>query len=346
MKDLEIILKNIKKKELLPVYFLHGEEPYYIDAAVKSFENDLLQEDEKAFGQTVLYGRDTSLHEVLSLAKQIPMFGDISLIIIKEAQDLNFKSDAEGKALLDYLENPVGSTVLVFAHKFKKLIGTSRLAKALAKHQFLFESSAVKDYQIAQWIENQCAKLKMMTAPDIAGLLAEYLGNDLSRIDNELNKLKIILKDDQILDAKMVETHVGISKEFNVFELQKALAEKNAEAAFRIAHFMGKNPKNNPFVLTVGRLYEFFSGLILYHTMQDRSPQALAAELKINPYFLKDFANSARLYPLKQATRIISVLREIDLKNKGLGTNQTEESDLLKEMVYKIVNIDRYKVKI
>ena len=156
----------------------------------------------------------------------------------------------------------------------------------------------------------------------------------------------MVMKEGQELDEKLVETHIGISKDFNVFELQKALGNKNQAAALRIAFFMGKSPKTNPFPMIIGNLYNYFSNIIIYHTMHGQSPQAMAAAMNVNPYFIKDFAESARFYPLKHATRIISLLREADLKNKGLGANQTDDAELLRELTYKILNVDRLKVSV
>jgi DNA polymerase-3 subunit delta len=309
---------------------------------VKALENDVLTEDEKAFNQTVVYGKDTNYNEILSLAKQYPMMGDKQLIIVKEAQDLKF-NDEETKILEKYVENPVESTILVFAHKHKKVDSRKKVFKTLDKAKMLFHSEPVKDYNLAKWIDDEARNLQIKLAPGISQLLADYLGNDLSRIANELNKMKLVLKDGEVLDGKLVETHIGISKEFNVFELQKALGKKDANTAFKIAYYMGKNPKTNPIVMTIGNLYNFFSNVVLYHTVSHQSPPTIASELGINPYFVKDYAEAARLYPLKFATRIISVLREIDLKSKGLGAVNMDEGELLKEMVYKIINIDKVK---
>lgn len=342
MKELELIFKNIKNKEFLPIYFFHGEEAYYIDIAVKALENDVLTEDEKAFNQTVVYGKDTNYNEILALAKQYPMMGDKQLIIVKEAQDLKLNEE-ETKILEKYVENPVESTILVFAHKHKKVDSRKKVFKTLDKGKMLFHSESVKDYNLAKWIDDEARNLQIKLAPGISQLLADYLGNDLSRIANELNKMKLVLKDGEVLDGKLVETHIGISKEFNVFELQKALGKKDANTAFKIAYYMGKNPKTNPIVMTIGNLYNFFSNVVLYHTVSHQSPPTIASELGINPYFVKDYAEAARLYPLKFATRIISVLREIDLKSKGLGAVNMDEGELLKEMVYKIINIDKVK---
>ncbi|CAA7390209.1 DNA polymerase III subunit delta [Chryseobacterium fistulae] len=345
MKELDLILKNIKNKEVLPIYFFHGEEAYFIDVVVKAFEHDLLNEDEKAFNQTVVYGKDTSYPEILSLARQFPMMGDKQLIIVKEAQDLKLNEE-ENRILEVYVENPVPSTVLVFAHKHKKLDSRKKATKALDKANALFLSESIRENNLPKWIADECNKLKIKTAPNISHLLAEYLGNDLSRIANELNKLKIILKENEILDGTIIENHIGISKEYNIFELQKALGTKNANAAFKIAYFMGKNPKNNPFVMMLASLYNYFSNVIIYNTMAGQPPQSIASQMGINPYFIKDYAESARLYPLKHATRVISVLREFDMKGKGLGAVNMSEEELIKELVYKIIHIDKIKMKV
>ncbi|MCU7613443.1 DNA polymerase III subunit delta [Chryseobacterium sp. GMJ5] len=345
MKELDLILKNIKNKEVLPIYFFHGDEPYFIDVAVKALEHNFLEEDEKAFNQTVTYGKDTSYQEILSLARQFPMMGDKQVIIVKEAQDLKL-SEAESKALEMYVDNPVPSTVLVFAHKHKKLDSRKKVTKSLDKINALFLSETIRETHLPKWIADECIKLNIKTAPNISHLLAEYLGNDLSRIANELGKLKMILKDGEILDGTHIENHIGISKEYNVFELQKALGTKNVNAAYKIAHYMGKNPKNNPFVMMLSSLYNYFSNVIMYQTMIGQSPQTIASQMGVNPYFLKDYAESARLYPLKHSTRVISILREFDMKGKGLGAVNMSEAELIKELVYKIINVDQVKMKV
>lgn len=345
MKELDTILKNIKNKEVLPIYFFHGEEPYFIDLAVKALEHDFLSEDEKAFNQTVIYGKDTGYPEILSLARQFPMMGDKQVVIVKEAQDLKL-NESESKTLEAYVENPVPSTVLVFAHKHKKLDSRKKVTKSLEKAGALFLSESVRENNLPKWIADECGRLGIKTAPNMSHLLAEYLGNDLSRIANELNKLKMILKQGEVLDGTLIENHIGISKEYNVFELQKALGTKNANAAFKIAHYMGKNPKNNPFVMLLSSLYNYFSNVIMYHTMAGQPPQVVASQMGVNPYFVKDYAESARLYPLKHATRIISILREFDMKGKGLGAVNMNEAELIKELVYKIIHVDKIKMKV
>ena len=203
MKELDLILKNIKNKEFLPIYFFHGEEPYFMDVAVKSFENDVLEEDEKAFNQTVVYGKDTTFSDVLSLARQFPMMGDKQVIILKEAQEIRM-TEKEAEALKFYAENPVESTLLVIAHKYKKVDSRKSFAKILSKNKMLFLSDKIKDYDVAKWIQGEMLNLKLKSQPNIPTLLSEYLGTDLSRISNELQKLKIILKDGEIIDEKLI----------------------------------------------------------------------------------------------------------------------------------------------
>lgn len=345
MKELDLILKNIKNKEFLPIYFFHGEEPYFMDVALKAFENEVLEEDEKAFNQTVVYGKDTTFSEVLSLARQFPMMGDKQVIIVKEAQDI-ILTEAESAALKQYVDNPIESTLLVIAYKYKKVDSRKAFIKTLSQKKMLFLSEKVKEYNVPKWIENEIRNLGIKAQPNIPPLLSQYLGTDLSRISNELQKLKMILKEGEVLDAKIIETNIGISKDFNVFELIKALGKKDEVNAFKIAHFIGKSPKANPFVVTTGNLYTFFSNLIIFHTMVGQSPQNQATAMGINPYFLKDYAEAARFYNLKNCTRAISILREIDMKSKGLGAINMTDGELLKEMVYKILHIDQYKVKL
>ncbi len=344
MKELNLILKNIKNKEFLPIYFFHGEEPYFIDVALKAFENEVLSEDEKAFNQTVVYGKDTTFSDVLSLARQFPMMGDRQVIIVKEAQEI-ILTEADSNALKLYAENPVESTLLVIGYKYKKIDLRKSFLKILKEKKMLFLSEKIKDYQISKWIETELVTLRLKTKPNIPALLSQYLGSDLSRISNELAKLKMILNGGEVLDEKIIETHIGISKDFNVFELIKALGSKDATAAFRIAHYIGKSPKSNPFVMMMGNLYNFFSNLIIYHTMSGQSPQNMASVMGVNPYFISQFGEASRLYNLKNCTRIISILREIDLKNKGLGAVNMTEAELLKELVFKILHVDQYKVK-
>jgi len=344
MKDLENILKNIKNKVFQPIYFFHGEEPYFMDIVVKYFEDFALTDDEKAFNQIVIYGKDTSYEEIFALARQYPMIGERQLIVVKEAQNLKMSDGASG--LLKYVENPVESTVLVIAHKYKKIDSRKKFAKLLNKKSFLHYSEPIKDYQLADWIQKQIGNFGIKSESSIPYLLAEYLGNDLSRIHRELSKLKLILKENEELSPRIIELHIGISKDYNVFELQKAIGAKDAEKSMKIAFYMGKNMKTNPFIMIIGNLFNFFSNLLLFHSMKGESPANIATAMGINPYFLKDYEYSAKFYSLKHTTRAISILREMDIKSKGIGSQNVDDSQLLIETVYKILNIDQIKVNI
>lgn len=345
MKELDLVLKSIKNKAFLPIYFFSGEEPFFIDVAVKSFENDVLEEDEKAFNQTVVYGKDTTFSEVLALARQFPMMGDKQVIIVKEAQDI-LLNEKESDALKSYCENPVDSTLLVIAYKYKKVDARKSFVKTLKKNNMFFESKKIWEDQVPQWIEGEIKKLGLKSKPNIPLMLAEYLGTDLSRISNELNKLKMILKEGEELDEKVIETNIGISKEFNVFELIKALGRKDVHRAIRVAHFIGKAPKQNPFPMIMGAMYGFFSNLIIFQATKGQNPKLIQEELKLNYYQYKDIAEAQKNYSLKHSTRILSILREIDLKNKGLGAVNTDDSELLMELTYKILTINQLQVKV
>ena len=291
----------------------------------------------------MVYGKDTNFSEVLSLARQFPMMGDKQVIILKEAQEIKM-TDKEAKALLQYAENPVESTLLVIAYKYKKVDARKAFAKALTKGKMLFHSEKMKDYDVPKWIDQELRTLGLKAKPNIPVLLSQYLGTDLSRINNELQKLKMILKSDENLDEKAIEKHIGISKDFNVFELIKALGKKDEVNSFKIAHYMGKS-KATSLIMAMGSLYNFFSNLIIFHTMKGDSPQNQASVMGLNPYFLKEYAEAARCYNLKHCTRCISILREIDLKSKGLGAINMTDGELLREMVFKILRVDQYKVK-
>ncbi len=341
MKELDLLLKNIKNKELLPIYFFHGKEPYFIDLALSALESEVLSEDEKAFGQTVLYGKETTVPQIIAYAQQFPMMGEINLILVKEAQDLRFDEKALD-ILASYAQAPVPSTVLAFAHK-GKMDERKKFMKKLKAQSMTFVSEPVADYQLAQWISKRCSALGITVEPSIPGLLAEHLGNDLSRISTELAKLQLILKPGQVLDGKLVEIHIGISKEFNIFELQKALGQKKNDQAMRIAFFMGKTTKS--LGGSTALLYKYFCNIIFFHTMKGVSQPDLVKAMELgHPFFINEVREAAQCYSLKNATRVISILREFNMKERGVGSSAVSSGDLLTEMVYKILNVDKVKV--
>lgn len=343
MKELEIFVKNIKNKQFLPIYFFCGEQEFFIDKAVELFENNLLTEEEKAFNQIIIYGKDSSFSEVVLHAQQFPMMGGLQVIIVKEAQNLDLKREEDKLKIERYINNPNPSTVLVFAHKHATLNKNSKLYKELNAHQFLFEFPKFKDYQIEPWISNYCKTQKIAVEAKVPELLAAYLGNNLRRIANELTKLKINLKEGEVIDEKMIETFVGISKDYNVFSLTEALKSKNETTAYNIVHFMAKNPNDNPMVFIVSQLFQFFNKTLLYHCLQNQNPNDIAKQLGINPFFIKDYRLSAQNYNLKNLTQIISAIRTADLQSKGLGVKLYNYKESLLELCYKIIHINEIK---
>lgn len=334
MDEVIQITKDIKAGNIKPIYFFMGEEPYYIDKLTEFIEDNVLTEDEKGFNQMVLYGRDTSVEEVVSNAKRYPMMAERQVVIVKEAQELSRTIEK----LVAYVENPQPTTVLVFAFKYKTLDKRKKVTKLLAKQGVVFESKKLYENQVGDWIKRVLSGQGYGIEPKAAAMLVEFLGTDLSKISNELDKLKIILPKGHSITPNDIEENIGISKDFNVFELRKAIGEKNQLKAYQIAEYFAQNPKDNPLVLTTGLIFGFFSQLLQYHGLKDKSKQNVASTLRINPFFVSDYDVAFRNYPMKKVSAIVAKLREIDVKSKGVGANAIPQHDLLKEMLYTIFN--------
>lgn len=327
------ITKDIKAGNVKPIYFFMGEEPYYIDKLTEFIEDNILTEDEKGFNQMVLYGRDTTVEEVVSNAKRFPMMADKQVVIVKEAQELSRTIDK----LEAYAENPQPSTVLVFAYKYKTLDKRKKVTKILEKNGLVFESKKLYENQVGDWLKRVLKGHEYSIDPKAAAMLIEFLGTDLSKISNEIDKLKIILPKGHTISPKDIEENIGISKDFNVFELRKAIGERDQLKAYKIIDYFAKNPKDNPLVVTNGLVFSFFLQLLQYHGLKDKSKANVAKVLKINPYFVGDYEVAFRNYPMKKVSAIVNTLREIDVKSKGVGSNSTD-FDLMKEMLVKIFN--------
>lgn len=325
------IVNDIKAGNIRPLYFLMGEEPYYIDRIADYIESKLLSEEEKGFNQTVLYGRDVSIEDIISTAKRYPMMAERQVVIVKEAQDLSKNIDK----LESYAENPMPSTVLVFCYKYKTLDKRKKVTKLIEKHGLVFESAKLKDYQISPWIERVLKGKNYGIEPKAAVLLAEFLGTDLSKISNELDKLQILLPKGTTITTKHIEDNIGFSKDFNVFELRKAIGERNQLKAYQIAKYFAENPKDNPMVVTTSLVFSFFSQLLQYHGLRDKSPKNAAATLKVSPYFIKDYETAARNYPMKKVSAVVAALRDTDVRSKGVGASLGND-DLLREMLVRI----------
>ena len=329
MDEVVKIVNDIKAGKIWPIYFLMGEEPYYIDKLSDYIEQNILSEEEKSFNQTVLYGRDVTVEDIISAAKRYPMMAERQVIIVKEAQDLTKTIDK----FESYSENPMPSTVLVICYKYKTLDKRKKVTKNLSKNGLVYESKKLYDNQVGEWIKRVLQGKNYTIEPKASAMLVEFLGTDLSKINNELEKLQIILPKGSLITARDIEENIGFSKDFNVFELRKAIGDRNQFKAYQIAQYFADNPKDNPMVVTTSLVFSFFVNLLLYHGLKDKNPKNVAAVLKVNPYFLKDYDVALKNYPMKKVSAIVATLRIIDVKSKGVGANGLPNGDLLKEML-------------
>ncbi|QOD61604.1 DNA polymerase III subunit delta [Polaribacter haliotis] len=333
MNEINAIVSDIKKGNIKPIYFLMGDEPYYIDKISDFIEDTVLDEAEKGFNQQVMYGRDASIEDIVSSAKRYPMMAERQVLIVKEAQDLSRTIEK----LVSYAENPQPTTVLVINYKYKKLDKRKKLHKVIAKSGLVFESKKMYENQVSDWIRRVLSGKKYQIEPKASLMLVEFLGTDLNKISNELDKLMLILPKETIISDKHIEENIGISKDFNNFELRKAVGEKNIVKANRIINYFAENPKNNPLVMTISLLNSFFTQLLMFHGLKDKSKSSVAKTLGVNPYFVDEYFVAGRNYPMRKVAQVIAFLRDADVKSKGVGAKQTNE-DILKELLFKILH--------
>ena len=327
------ILSEIHKKQFAPVYFLTGDEPYFIDMISDNIENEALDEADRAFNQIVVYGRDVDVETIANHARSFPMMGDRMVVIVKEAQDVKNLENFE-----PYLDTIPDTTLLVFAYKYKKFDKRKALAKKIDKMGIWFESKALRDYNIPGWIQGYLKGEGYSITPKATQMLADYLGTDLHKIANEIKKLTITLPKNKSIDDADVERNIGISKDYNVFELQNAIGSRDVLKANRIVNYFGDNGKDNPLLVTAINLYSFFAKVMKLHCAQDKSQSNLATVLGVNPFFVKDYQLAARNYPPQICIRNISILREYDLKSKGYESGDVNEKDLYREMIFKLMH--------
>ncbi|MFZ4785637.1 MAG: DNA polymerase III subunit delta [Flavobacteriales bacterium] len=348
------IIRDIEMRNFKPIYFLMGEEPYFIDQIVEKIENSVLDEASKAFGQTIVYGRDVALDQVVSLAKGFPMMGDLQVVIVKEAQDLkelkrgaksddddddDAPSDPSKNPLASfeaYVANPSPTTLLVFAMKNKKLDKRLKLYKSLEKIGVIFDSEKIKDYKMAEWIKSYAKAAGFGMDDKVSELLSEYLGNDLSKVVNEISKLAIILPKGTHITAHHIEENIGISKDFNVWELQKSLGTKDVLKANRIIHYFENNPKSNPIQMVLPSLYNYFCKLAIYIALDDKSKAASA--MGVSPYAINDYKDASKKYDARKVERIIGYLRQADRQSKGGDGTRLDVGDIYRELIYKTLH--------
>ena len=328
------IIEQIDEKNYSPVYFLHGEEPYFIDMIREKVENDILTPDQKEFNQFVYYGSDTNMREVLTVAKEFPMFSDYRVVVVKEAQDLKDIS-----LLSNYLEEPQTKTILLLAY-MKKVDARLGVVKKLPKVGTIFESKALYDNQVPSFISSQFQQIKRKIDPAATQLMAEFLGTDLHKIVNEIKKILVSVPADAVITQDMVKQYVGISKQYNVFEFKDALLTRNVLKANRIARFFADNPKQNPIQPILSLLFNTFSTLMLYYYVKDKSDTySVSKELGVNPYVVrKDYEPASKVYNGWQTMRIIHEIRLADAASKGIDNASANEGDLLTELTYHILH--------
>lgn len=333
------VLSDLKSKKYAPVYFLQGEETYYIDLISDYIENTVLNETEKGFNQTILYGRDVAMNVILTNAKRFPMMSERQVVIVKEAQNISDINKEQGqKLLLGYLANPVPSTILVFCYKNKSLDKRKALGKNIDKQAILVSTKKLYDNQVPAWVDGYIKSKKFGINTKSTQMLADAIGNDLERLANEIDKMLINFKEPVQIDEEIVNKYVGISKDYNVFELQKALIFKDVLKANKIVKYFEANPKKNPIIPVISVLFSFYSKLLMAHHSKDKSERNIASVLKINPYFAKDYMAALNKYSLIQVINNIRHIKEADLKSKGVNNPSTSDGQLLRELVFKLLH--------
>jgi DNA polymerase III subunit delta len=333
--DYKEIITSIKQRQFKPVYFFHGDEAYFIDALTDVIENGVLNEGEKSFNQTILYGKDVDAQTVADNARRYPMMSEFQVIILKEAQDM--KTLAQ---LQSYIEKPLNSTVLCIAHKHKKLDMRTAFAKAINKNAVVFESKSLYENQVPDFIRNWLKDNKLQIETPALDLMIEYLGTDLGKVINELEKLKLNVKVGGSINAEHIEKFIGISREYNVFELQKALAQRNVLQANRIINYFTENPKDAPFVMLVGNLFNYFSKVYQLAFLSNMNPMEQVKTLGLrSEWFLNEYKMALKNYPRSHSERIINLLKEYDLKSKGVNADNVAEGSLMKELIFKILHV-------
>ncbi len=327
----QLIIKDIAKGSYSPIYFLHGQEPYFIDLIEKFATSNIISEAAKDFDQTIIYGRDTELQTVINSAKRFPMMGSHQVISVREAQ--NFKNFEE---LINYAKKPQKQTILIFSHKGKKL--DARVMKKLNQNVEFFESKKLYDNQVPGWILNQVKSEHLKISEKSAAILSEFLGNDLAKVSNEIKKLAISLPKNSKITPEIIEKNIGISKDYNIFELSTAIANRDILKANRIVNHFSANEKNYPLVVTLSSFYRLFSKIMGCYFTPSNQPDVIAKTIGVNSYFVKDYINGKRNYTKRQVFTIFKHLSDYDLKSKGYGNTSTSDGELLKELVFKILH--------
>lgn len=329
------ILADLRNKHYKPVYYLMGEEAYYIDLIADFIEENVLTEAEKGFNQTIMYGADVDIATIINSAKRYPMMSDYQVIIVREAQAVKNMDE-----LVYYLQKPLNSTILVLCHKHGILDRRKKLAAEIQKVGVLFESKRLRDYQLPDFILNYLRQQKVDIEAKAAEMMADFVGTDLSRMVGELEKLIITLpKGQRRITPLQIEQNIGISKDYNNFELRNAIIQKDVEKANKIVKYFAENPKTNPIQLTLVVLFNFFSNLMLAYYAPVKTEEGVAAQLGLrSSWQAKDYVAAMRMYSGIKVMQIISDIRMFDARSKGVDNSSVSDADLLKELVYRILH--------
>ena len=339
MKEAIDILKQLSNKNYQPVYFLQGEESYFIDEISDWIEKNVLSEADKGFNQTILYGKEVDINIILQNARRFPMMSEKQVVIVKEAQEIKDLGKESGQeALLKYIENPLTSTILVFAHKHKKIDGRIALGKMLAKKTIFLTTKRLYDNQVPDWINTFVQSKGYKINAKASNLVASSVGTNLGNVANELSKIFINLKNGEEINELHVEKNIGVSKDYNVFELNNAILTKDILKANKIIQYFDKNQKSGPLVVVVSNIFNTFCKLLLVHQTADKSDANLASKLGVVPFFVKDYKNAASKYSLSACVKIISYIREADAKSKGVNTGNATDFEISKELIFKILH--------
>ena len=326
------IISDWQKKLFKPVYWLEGEEDYFIDEVVAYAENHILTEAESGFNLTVFYGRDADWTAVINACRRYPMFAERQVVLLKEAQQMRDIDKLEA-----YIEHPQPSTVFVVSYKEKKVDGRSRLAKVLKEKGELLTTKKLYDNQLPEWAMEVIRRKGFTITPKGLNLLVEHIGNDLARIASEIDKLSVNIGQSREITEEDIENYVGISKEYNVFELQNALARKDLAGCIRIIQYFDANPKAGPIQMVLPALYNFFSKVYQMFSLSGAADKEVAVALGVNPFFLKDYRGAARAYGYEGVERVLLLLHQYNLKSLGVGAIGVGDASLMKEMVYRMV---------
>ena len=331
--DHKLLLKEIRNKKFEKIYFLHGEEPYFIDVLTKAIQDNALEESERDFNQSILYGKDAEVLSLISELKSYPMMAERRLVILKEAQ--YFKAIEQ---LESYLENPANSTIFVICYKYKTFDARKKTLKNALKNGVVFKSEKVKEYQLAEWIQQYMKTTGYELTSKACMLLIESLGNDLGRIVKELEKLAVLIEIGTIINENHIEENIGISKDYNVFELTNAVANKDNLKALKIVDYFDHNPKAADLVFVISNLFKFFSQIMRIHFLPNKSREAVAQALGVHPFVAGELTNAKNKYDPRKIAANIALIHEYDLKSKGVGNTSTTQGELMREMVYQLIH--------